>query len=158
MNENVIVKSTVNATVALNVPELSLKAEWTRKGMPRTIQLDKLKQAMYDPGVEALFRDGLLYIDNMEQKIELGLEDPDTKVPTKIRVLDDKMKERLLRYMPFVDFKKEVPKYSYEQIQDLVEYAVEHEIIDMDKSDFLREITQVDIVKAVQLNRATKEA
>ena len=157
MDEMVVVKSTINATIALNVPELSLKAEWTRKGMPRNISLEKLKQAMYDPGVEALFRDGLLYIESMPQKIALGLEPEDATVPTNIKILDDKMKERLLRYMPYAEFKKEVPKYPYEQIRELVEYAVQHEIIDMDKDDYLKEITQIDIVNAIKLNRAEKE-
>ena len=45
----------------------------------KTIDLEVLKEAIYDPGTEYLFKQKILYIDDKEVRIELGLEEPDSE-------------------------------------------------------------------------------
>ena len=158
MENTVIVKSAVKGNVSLYLPEFNLRVEWPRKGTKRTIDFEKLKTAMYEIGVERLFRSGILTIDNMEQKIALGLEEPGTTEPTQIKELTEAMMKRMLTVMPLRDFKIEIKKYSYEQLQELAQYAIDNELVDFDKNAVLKEYTQLDILNAIQLKRAMAEA
>ena len=157
MNNTVIVQSMVNGDIGINVPEIGLRAEWAKKGVKRTLDLEKLKQAMYDPGVENLFKEGVLYIEDMEQKIELGLEPPEASEPTLVKVIDDKLKVRLLTLMPLQEFKNRLKEYPLEQIIELANYAIEHDLIDLDKDKVLQDYTQINIVSAIQLKRSLAE-
>ena len=74
-NKQVELVSTINAYVGIDVPDLHLKRLWERKGAKKSIPLDVLREAIYDPSVEYLLREGILYIEDLDTKIELGLED-----------------------------------------------------------------------------------
>lgn len=156
-NKKVNIKSEVNGTVSINLPELQLKRVWERKGTVRNISFDDLEQALYSPGVEYMFINGILSIEDMEVKKALGLEPEDVVEPVNIIILDDNKKKRFLTLLPFKEFKTEVDKLSYEQINSLVDYAIDNEITDIDKNEFLKKKTGIDIIKAIQLNRADKE-
>ena len=73
--KDITIKSTVKAIVVMNVPSLNLRRTWQKKGAIQKIPMELLEQAIYDPGVEYLFRSGTLYIEDMEAKIVLGLEE-----------------------------------------------------------------------------------
>ena len=93
----------------------------------------------------------------MDVKIALGLEEEGAKAPT-IVILSDSDLNRYLTAMPTFEFKEKVKTLGREQIQALVDYAIEHELTPYDKCEILKEITQTDIIRAVQLNRDDKEA
>ena len=157
MEDKVKVKSLVSSRILLSVPDVRLRREWERKGAVKTIPFEQLSEAIYDPGVEALFREGALGIDDMEVKIALGLEAEGTKVPTEIITLDDAQRERYLKNMPMADFRQEVKKLPKEQLIELANYAIEKEIIDYDKSELLLKLTQIDIMGAIKLNKDDRE-
>ena len=46
---------------------------------------------------------------------------------------------------------------SKEQIHSIVDYAVMHEITNYDKCSYLKELTDFDIIRTVQLNHDDKE-
>lgn len=156
-NKKVMVKNETNSRVGINLPDLKLKRTWEKKGVTRPIPFEDLQQAMYDPGVEYLFRQGMLSIDDMEVKIELGLEEEGTEEPTNIIILSDNEKQRYLKVLPLNEFKIKISELSYEQINNLVDYAIEKEFTDIDKCDLLKEKTGIDIIRAIQLNRQAKE-
>lgn len=153
METKVKVKSLISSHVLLSVPELRLRREWEKKGAVKIIPFDQLEEAMYSPGVEALFREGALGIDDMEVKVALGLEPEGAKEPTNIVILDDAQRERYLRHMPMVDFRQKVKELPQEQLVELAEYAIVHEIADFDKSDLLFKLTNIDVMGAIKLNR-----
>jgi hypothetical protein len=157
MDTKVKVKSLVSSRVVLSVPDLRLKREWEKKGAVKTIPFDQLEEAMYDPGVEFLFKEGALGIDDMEVKIALGLEDEGVVEPTNIIVLDDNQRERYLKNMPMPEFRQEVKKLPHEQLVELAYYAIEHEIANFDKSELLLKLTDIDILSAIKLNRDNNE-
>lgn len=153
MENKVKVKSLISSHVLLSVPELRLRREWEKKGAVKIIPFEQLEEAMYNPGVEALFKEGALGIDDMEVKIALGLEPEGAVAPQNIIILDDAQRERYLKNMPMVDFKQKVQELPQEQLVELAEYAIEHEIADFDKADLLLKLTDINIMSAIKLNR-----
>ena len=157
-NRKVMVKSESTGRLSINLPELQLKRIWEKKGTIRPISFEDLQQALYVPGVEYMFKEGMLSIESMQDKIDLGLEPEGTKEdsPVNIIILNDSQKKRYLTVLPTSEFKQELEKLPYEQINSLVDYAIEKELMDMDKCDILKEKTGIDIIKAIQLNRQAK--
>lgn len=156
MDKKVKVVSLVSQRVVLSVPDIRLRRVWERKGAVATIPFEQLEEAMYSPGVERLFTNGILGIDDMEVKIALGLEPEDAKQPVNIITLTDDQRKRYLTVMPLHEFKEEIKKLPIEQINELAAYAIEHEILDYDKSEIIQKYIDVDIMRAVKLNRDDK--
>ena len=155
--EMVTVISTVNGVVGIYLPDLRFKKEWTRKGQRQKIDKDLLQDIMYDPGSEYMFRTGMLYIEDMDIKKEIGLEPEDATEPVNIIVLDEKQLNRYLTVMPLHEFKENVKKLSIEQAKNLVDYAVQKETITFDKAEFLEKVTGLNAMSMIQLNRKNKE-
>ena len=155
--EMVTVVSTVNGLVGIQLPDLRFKKEWARKGQRQTIDKDLLQDIMYDPGSEYMFRTGMLYIEDMDIKKEIGLEPEDATEPVNIIVLDEKQLNRYLTVMPLHEFKENVKKLSIEQAKNLVDYAVQKETITFDKAEFLEKVTGLNAMSMIQLNRKNKE-
>jgi hypothetical protein len=94
----------------------------------------------------------------MQDKIDLGLEEPDTTEPTNIKVLNDAQIKALLTTITYDTFVKEINSVSVQQANNVVDYAVANEIMDMKKSDYLKQITGRDIVAILAKRRQEAEA
>ena len=156
-NKKIKVKNLVNGRVGITLPDLRLNVNWDRKGQTRIIDFDTLQEALYDYGTEYMFKEGMLGIDDMETKIALGLEPEGATEPQFIKVLDDDQMKRMMTVMPIFEFKKELEGVPREQVLNLVDYAVQNEYSDIKKCDVLKEITGIDVISAIRLNREDKE-
>ena len=152
------IKNETLGRVGINLPDLKLKRVWEKKGVIRQITFDDLQQAFYEPGVEYMFREGMLSIDNMDVKKELGLEPEDAKEPVNVIILSDEQRKRFLTVMPMHEFRQEISKLSHEQINSLVDYAIANEIADLDKTEFLKEKTGIDFFQNMSFDDAKKLA
>ena len=155
-NKKVILTNTIKSRVVINVPEANLRRVWEKKGAKKSIDFKVLEEAIYDKSVEYLLKEGILYIEDMDVKIALGLEEEDATEPTIVMLTDEDM-HRFLTAMPIFDFKQKVKTLSREQVQALVEYAIEEELTDYEKTEFLKALTEIDIIRAVQLRRDDKK-
>lgn len=155
-NKKVILTNTIKSRVVINVPEANLRRVWERKGAKKTIDFKVLEEAIYDKSVEYLLKEGILYIEDMDVKIALGLEEEDATEPTIVMLTDEDM-HRFLTAMPIFDFKQKIKTLRREQVQALVEYAIEEELTDYEKTEFLKALTEIDIIRAVQLRRDDKK-
>ena len=153
MEDKVKVKSLVSQRVILTVPEIRLRRVWERKGAVMTIPFDQLEEAMYSPGVENLFKNGILGIDDMEVKIALGLEPEGAQAPVNIITLTDEQRKRYLTVIPIHEFREEIKKLPIEQINELAAYAIANEIMNYDKAEIIKKYIDVDIMQAIKLNR-----
>lgn len=154
----IFLESMITGRVVVEQPELRLKRVWEKKGARKPITWANLQEIFYDPGVEYMIQQGMLYIDNKEARIELGLEaTEDTPEIQTIMKVDDTYMKRLMGAMPFSEFKLALKKMTHEQIEALVQYAIQNECLDLDKCEELKKITDYDIVRAVQLERQAKE-
>ena len=59
--------------------------------------------------------------------------------------------------MPVSELKLKLPTLGAGQIEDLIDYAVDNEIIDFDRAEVIKQFTQKDIVKMIQMQREKKE-
>lgn len=159
MNENVFVTSMVKGTVILKLPfnGYFIKKTWPKKGTKMPIAKEMLREAIYQPGVEAMFREGVLYIDDMDFKIELGLEEPETKTPTQVIPFDEKYANRVLKLMPIAEMKAAIKKMSGDQKRELIDYACEQNDIQLDRLNVIKEITGVDLFKVIELKNQKGE-
>lgn len=157
MNERVIVTSMVSGNVGITLPHLRFVKTWPKKGTKLPIDKEILREAIYDPGVESMFKDGVLYIEDMDFKIELGLEEEGVKAPTAIVPVDEKYLERVMKRMPISEMKKVVREMSNDQKRELVDYAAEQNDIQLDRVSALKEIVGVDLFKVIELKRQKGE-
>lgn len=157
VKQTVGIKSEVNGTIVVSLPDLKIKRTWERKGVVRQFPVEDMQEALYDAGFEYMIKQGILSIEDMEIKKQLGLEPEDATEPVNIIILDDAQRKRYLTVLPFSEFKLKVNELPYEQIQALVDYAIENEIAELDKCEFLKKKGFKDIIKAIQLNRQDKE-
>lgn len=156
-NDRIEIENLTNGVVSIEIPELLLKVEWARKGVKRKIEFGKLQQALFDNGTEYMFKNGMLYIEDLDAKKALELEPPDAEVPENIIVLSESQMKRLLTTAPIEELKKTLQEISKEQINELVTYAINKEITDFNRCDIIKKASGKDIIRAIQLNRQDKE-
>ena len=150
MNDKVMVTSMVGGTISAASLEHRV---WNKKGQKLPVSKDVLREAFYEPGIEYMFKKGILYIDDMEMKIELGLEAPGTTAPTEVLPVDDKYLNRVLKLMPISEMKAAIDKMSIVQKQELVDYASKQNDIQLDRLAIVSDKCNVDILKTIELNR-----
>ena len=150
MNDKVMVTSMVGGTISASSLEHRV---WNKKGQKLPVSKDVLREAIYEPGVEYMFKNGILYIDDMEFEIELGLEAPGTETPTEVLPIDDKYLNRVLKLMPVSEMKSTIDKMSIVQKQELIDYASKQNDIQLDRLAIVSEKCGVDILKTIELNR-----
>ena len=156
--EKVKVVSTVKSRMGVKVPEMRFSRQWLKKGSAVMIDRDILEELMYDSGFKYMIDSGMLYIEDMAVKKELGLEPEDAKEPVNIIVLSDKEMRHYMVTMPLAQFKEKVAELRKEQLETLVDFAIENRIADIDKAKYIKELCGKDIVRAIQLNDLDKEA
>ena len=154
MNEKVMVTSMVSGTISASSLEHRV---WNKKGQKLPVSKDILREAIYEPGVEYMFKKGILYIEDMDFKIELGLEAEGTKVPTEILPMDEKFMNRVLKLMPIPEMKTTIEKMTMVQKQELVDFAVKQNDISLDRIKIVSDKCGVDILKAISLDRQKEE-
>ena len=157
MENKVKVVNLISSRVNINIPDIRLNRVWERKGAIKVIPFDQLEEAMYNPGVEALFREGILGIDDLEIKKALGLEPDDATEPVNIIVLNDTQRKRYLTVMPTSEFKAKIKELPIEQVRELAKYAIDNEIAAFDKAEIIKKMIGTDIIGTIQLNKADTE-
>ena len=159
MNDKVLVTSMVNHLVGIGLPQNGyvVRKTWSQKGAKLLLDKEALREAIYKPGVERMFRKGVLYIEDMDFKIELGLEEPDTKTPTNIIPMDEKYMERVMKRMPIAEMKMAIKKMSSSQLEELILYASSQNDIQLDRISAIKEVTGTDLFKVIELKRQMEE-
>lgn len=139
-NKIVYVTNMANHKVGIKMPDLNLKVVWEKRGARKPISEEKLQMAMYDAGVEYMFNQGILVIEDKEVEKELNIEEV---------ALTDKQMENLWKNATNVDFKIRVKELPYEQIKLLANWAVENNIMDLKKAEIIKELIGTDIITKV---------
>lgn len=149
----VYLKNMVNKTVGVKIPEYGVNRKWTQKGQVIPLAYDTVEQMLWHEGFRKMIDRGILYIENMQDKIDLGLEPADATEPENIKVLSDSQIQNLLVAQPYTVFKKEVSELNMTQINNIVNYAIANDIVDVQKCELLQDITKIDILKAVSTKK-----
>lgn len=157
MERMVSLKNTANSTVVVNRPEYGIRREWVARGQVQQIPFAIVEQLLYTTGFQNLIKSGTLYIESMKDKIDLGLEDPGTKNPTRILYLDDNEINDLMTNTTFDEFVQRLSAYSMDQAHAVVDYCVQHEIIDAKKINYLKKLTGRDVMVIIARKREAEE-
>lgn len=157
MEKKVKVINMTNGKLSVFVPALNFQREWISKDNAITIDESVVQELMYDPGFRYMIEQGMLYIEDMEVKKEIGIEPEDATEPVNIIVLTDKERRRYLVNLSQKEFEEKVSKLSREQVRLLADYAIDNRIADFDKSKFLQKICGKDVIQAIRLNDESKE-
>lgn len=153
------IKSMSRGTVGITVPYLSLRRTWARKGAVQQLPMSVLKEAIYEPGVEYLFKTGMLSIESLEDRIELGLEEPGTTEETaKLVSLSQEELICLVKEASYDEFKEKLEKLTRPQALELAEVAIDQEITDYSKGRLIYNKTGRDVFKIVTAKKEEEEA
>ena len=153
-DKKVVITNLVDATVGINIPELRLNRTWEKKGAKKMIPFSVLQEAIYDNGTEYLFKQKILYIEDKEVRIELGLEEPDSKEEL---LLNEKQMKRYLTVLPLNELKEAIKTMGQGPLQSLIQYAVDNEIVNIERCDLIKKITGKDIIAMIQFKRSEQE-
>lgn len=145
----VIVTNMINGNVSIRKPHLGLNRQWQKFGQKMRIPFDILEEALWDSGVRNMFESGYLYIENLQDKKDLGLEPEDATEPVNIINLDPKKMEEMWKSLPLDVFKAQFGKLTKVQADSLIEYAITNKIVNTDKCSWVKEVTKKDILKAI---------
>lgn len=157
MDDKVVLVSTVNGELGIRLPDLNFRRDLPRKGAKVIMDKKIFEEALYDRGFEYMIKTGMLNIEDLEVKKELGLEPEDATEPQNIIVLTEKQMKRLLTVAPLSELKETLMKMSRPQRQNFVDYAVANELGDYSRSQLFKEICEVDLISAIALKNQNKE-
>lgn len=155
--EKIRVISKHQGPVSVNISDLRFKREWPNKGASVLIEKETLEEMMYDSGFKYMIDTGMLYIEDLEVKKELGLEPEDATEPVNIIVLSDNDMKRMMTAMPQFEFDAKLKTLNYEQMLALADFAIKNELGDFGKCDVIKKACGKDILTAIRLNREDKE-
>lgn len=151
-NKKVTIINMINAQVGIKKVDLHFDHTWLKKGDKFNVDYNLLQELMYDTGVKNMFEQGILYIEDMQTKIDLDLEPQGATEPENIIVLNDDQKRRYLTVMPFFEFKERVSKLSLDQCRELAQFAINNQLVDVKKSKFIYERCGINIMKSIEYN------
>lgn len=144
--------------VNVTSPDLRFSRTWATQGAVVSIDKEILEELLYDPGFKNMIDMGILYIEDMGVKKDLGLEPEDATEPVNLIALTDADKKTYLTILTLAKFKENIKKLSKTQLEELCNYAIEHKYLNVDKAKVLKEACGRDIIKAVSLVESEKEA
>jgi hypothetical protein len=144
------VVSKVPYNVGLIIPEHRFARTFTREEQTILVDDEILREGMYNKGVENAFRNGILYIDDKDFRIEMGLEVPGEEKP-EVNVLNSSQMLTLLKVKTAEEFQNALSTLSLDQIERLVSLAVEHKITDYEKCKLLKKYSGKDVMKIIGL-------
>ena len=159
MGNKIKIKSLVGGTIVITDPTLRLRREWPKKGTVQIIDSDDLDILLYQSGVDYMFRQGMLgFVDEEEGHkilVNYGIEPEDKEewIPS----IEPEKLDKLMNEAKVSDFRKEIKKFTREQLIELTEYCIEKEYMQYEKVEILKDLTGTDIISAIRLNRQDKE-
>lgn len=144
----VIIKNMYDAVVSVYKPEYGIQRKWQKLGQSIGIPYETVEQLLWDRGFRNLIDSGMLYIEDMQTKIDLGLEPEGATQPVNIRTLTVEDIKNLWN-APIAVFKKEIDDLPAIQVDAVIEYAIQNDIADATKCIFIKTKTGKDILKAI---------
>lgn len=148
MARMVMIKSMYDAVISVIKPEYGIQRKWQKIGQTIGIPYEIVEQLLWDRGFRNLIETGILYIEDMQTKIDLGLEPEGAEKPVNIRSLNEEDMKNLWN-APIAVFKKEIGDLPKIQVDALIEYAIKHDIADATKCIYIKQVTGKDILVSI---------
>ncbi len=158
MSDKIKVISQYNGRCGIDNADLHISRRWPARGSHVMFDKEVLEELMYDPSFRNMIEEGYLYIEDLDFKKELGIEEEDATVSTIIYLSDNEL-DRYWKIMPLAQFKVETKKLTKVQLDSLADYAIKHgDDGSIQKANYLTEISGRNILKGIELQKQiTKE-
>ena len=114
----------VNGMVSVKDPAFNVNRRWLKRGQTLPIPYEAVENLLWQDGFRRMLEAGVLYISNMQDKKDLGLEPQEATEPTNIKALTEQQMKNLWSTAPMSVFKKEVTSLPRVQVDNLIEYAI----------------------------------
>lgn len=157
-DNKIAIKSMINAQVGVNLREINRRFNWPRKGAVVKVSRDDFDVMFYDIGFTNMVKAGVLFIEDMELKKEIGLEPEDANAPVNLIELSDNYIKRLVTVMPINEFKTVIKGLSDAQHHEIAAYMVQNNsILSIDRINAMKEITGIDVMQGIRMKNANDE-
>jgi len=111
MSDKIKVISQYNGRCGIDNADLHISRRWPARGSHVMFDKEVLEELMYDPSFRNMIEEGYLYIEDLDFKKELGIEEEDATVSTIIYLSDNEL-DRYWKIMPLAQFKVETKKLT----------------------------------------------
>ena len=157
MADMIKIRSTTDSTVSLFDSMLPFRKAWNKRGAVVPVDREKAVQLYYNSGLENALRAGLLAIDDKEFLYEVGFYSSKEDEVNTIE-LTPALMEKCISAMPVWELEKTIAKLSRTQIAELAEFAItNYAKLKMDRMDLLTKVSGKNILKAIELYKASQE-
>ena len=155
MADMIKVRSASDATVVVSSPSTMVNKTWPKRNSFHFIPREALLQTFYNSCLERLVTKGLLIIEDDDFLREVGLIEEEKKL---VFELTEEIMKKCISVMPLWELEKTLEKLSDHQIDDLTTYAISHyDSLKMDRIDLLNKASRKNILKAIELHKASQE-
>lgn len=154
----VMITNMVNGMVSVKDPTYGVNRRWVKRGQTLPIPYEAVENLLWQDGFRRMLDSGVLYIQDMQIKKDLGLEPQEATAPVNIKALSIQDMKNLLENVPIAVFKKEVVSLPRVQVDNLIEFAIENKIVNTDKCMFLKDLTHKDIFAAIRAREEDAKA
>lgn len=144
----VALKSLVDYTVGVNLPEINFKRQFKKCGEVKQIPWDAMTELCSNYGVSRMLEEGILYVVDEQDRIDLGLQEEAEK-PAFIALTDLEVLKLLKSETP-EKFAEVVAAQPTEQVKRIAHTAIKNKLTDYSKCNILKEACGIDILGAIQ--------
>lgn len=143
------VTNMVNAMVSVKDATYNVNRRWMKRGQTVPIPFEAIENMLWEEGFRRMIDSGVLYIQDLQDKQDLGLEPVDATAPINIKALSEQDMKNLWNTAPMSVFKREITSLPRVQVDSLVEYAIQNKIVNSEKCSFIKNLTRKDILSAI---------
>lgn len=153
-NTKVKIKNTAHSPIHIGLPDSRFSRVWQPDSV-YAVNLEIAREMVYDAGAKYFLDQNMLYIEDNEVRLELGLEPIEEKTsnePKKItKILNRSQMLKLWRADSLADFESTLKEVHFEQMQALADFAIKEKIVDFAKAEVFKKYSNIDIVTALKL-------
>lgn len=157
MNEKVKITNNTTGEVGYSIENRNVRRNWL-PGQTLPVTLEEIQEGLFNPGIDILFRDGLLLIDTVEHRVALGLAsaDVDEEKGTMSNIIDIEgvySKDEIIKALKsdkMIDIASILVKATPAIKELVVELAIDNEITDFQKTQLIEKHTGNNIITIIQ--------
>ncbi len=149
MARMVAIKNMIESQISVRDMSIGINRRWQRRGQVIPLPYETVEQLLWQDGFRRMIDQGILYIESLKDKQDLGLEPINTDKPVNIIALTEPEIKSLLTEVPVTVFRKRLSQLPDIQIDNIIDYAIANKIINLEKIQILKEITNRDILEGI---------
>ena len=154
-DRKVLVENMSKATVTLIFNNANFKRNLKGEGAKVYIPFEVLYEGLSEPGVQVMFDKGILRINDKKDRVDLGLEFEDEVVVANSMSSSEML--IILKENNPIKIKETLEGLAENQRIKFAQVAIENDIYSAGLAKFIKDYTDIDLLKAMQEYKAEQE-